>query len=77
MAGDCPIVGVGGALPNVERAAQLSLTVHHSVAARHIETTDGELVDCAVTTCSIAVVGGDGVYPYYYTVVSTPITFSP
>ena len=30
MAGHGPVVGFGGPFPNVERAAQLALTVHHA-----------------------------------------------
>ena len=34
MAGHRPVVGFGGPFANVERAAQLTLPVHHRVAAR-------------------------------------------
>ena len=34
MAGHGPVVGFGGPFPNVERAAQLALPVHHRVTAR-------------------------------------------
>ena len=34
MAGHGPVVGFGGPFPNVERAAQLALAVHHRVALR-------------------------------------------
>jgi hypothetical protein len=34
VAGHGPVVGFGGPLPNVDRAAELALPVHHTVAAR-------------------------------------------
>ena len=34
MAGHGPVVGFGGPFPNVERAAQLALAVHHRVTPR-------------------------------------------
>jgi hypothetical protein len=42
---------------------------------RHIQTPHG-LVDCAATTCTIALFAGDGTFTRYDPVVSTPITFA-